>query len=161
LRSKQTRLFCMQLPVDKSYWRTELVPPYSPSDEDVAFYRSKLGLGTTLLLGCTHKLLPLSTAQMDHDPWYEGSTVIISDWRENDISYDNMIGDGVLNFTKELTDSVLVMCSRKTKVFVARCFNRKLAKMRIADHFPSADEFCIRPSETVAQLDYSFHVWRF
>lgn len=152
----------MKLPVDKTYWRTELVPPYSPTEEDVDFYRRHLLPGTTLLLGCTHRLISLSTAQMDHDPWYEGSTVLVKDWRDNCETFDNMIGDGVLNFTKILTDSVLEMCSKHSKVFVARCFNRKLPNMRIADYFPEPGQFHIRPTESFHRGDdYSFHVWRF
>ena len=151
----------MSKPADKNYWRNELVPPYSPSEDDVAYYRQQVSSGTTLLLGCTHKLLALSTAQMDHDPWYEGSTVIVCDWRDNRQFYDNMIGDGVLNFTKELTDAVVQMASEHTKSLIVRSFNFKLPNMMIADYFPSEEDFAIRPISSFKKDSYSFYAWRF
>jgi hypothetical protein len=63
--------------VDKNYWASELPLPLSPSDEDVELYKKfLLKYGTTLMLGCTKKLLPLSDRQLDIDPWYVGNTVI-------------------------------------------------------------------------------------
>lgn len=62
--------------IDKNYWRQELPPPYSPSIEDVKIFKSFIS-GTVLLLGCTHKLLELTDAIMDIDPWYDDKRVII------------------------------------------------------------------------------------
>ena len=103
--------------MNKSYWSKELPSPYSPSISDVEIYKINIGKGSTLLLGCTHKLISISDFQMDIDPWYEAPTMIIKDWRDNETYYDNIIGDGVFNFTKELTDSVLTMCKKYCRNF--------------------------------------------
>ena len=92
--------------MDKLYWSKELLHPLSPSISDVEIYKQNIGKGSTLLLGCTHKLISISDFQMDIDPWYEAPTMIIKDWRDNETYYDNIIGDGVFNFTKELTDLI-------------------------------------------------------
>lgn len=99
---------------------------------------------------------------MDFDPWFsDDPRVIISDWRDNTCIYDNMIGDGVLNFNKSLSEAVLDMASRYCKRLVVRCFNYKLDKMIIADYFPSAEQFKITPEITIERKDYNFYVWTF
>ena len=147
--------------VNKEYWANELVPPYSPSNIDFEVYKNNLIEGTTLLLGCTHKLLNISNNQLDIDPWYEASTVIVGNWIHNNTFYNNIIGDGVLNFTKELTDNILKMCSKNSKKFIARCFNKKLPKMRIANYFPSEIDFLIKPNIIFSFSDYNFFIWDF
>lgn len=144
-----------------SYWAKELAYPLSPSFDDLEIYKENLISGTTLLLGCTHKLIPISTHQMDIDPWYKSSTMIIQDWRENTKYYDNIIGDGVLNFTKDLTDSVLNMCKENCGLFLTRCFKHKLPIMKIADYFPKDNDFNIRPDLVLEYDDYNFFLWRF
>lgn len=147
--------------VDKNYWKVELEVPYSPSENDFYVYKNNLAEGSTLLLGCTNLLIPLSNFQMDIDPWYEADTVIVDDWRNNKNFYNNIIGDGVLNFTKELTDEVLKMCQKNCNNFIVRCFNYKLPKMRIADYFPSYKDFEITPKSIMPFKDYTFYFWNF
>jgi hypothetical protein len=147
--------------MDKLYWSKELLYPLSPSNEDVEIYKENIGKGSTLLLGCTHKLISISDFQMDIDPWYEAQTVIVKDWRNNETYYDNIIGDGVLNFTKELTDSILAMCKENCRNFVVRSFKHKLKTMKIANYFPKENDFHIRPDLIDEYDDYSFFCWSF
>jgi hypothetical protein len=146
---------------DKNYWKLELEAPYSPSQNDFSIYKNNLIEGTTLLLGCTKILIPISNFQMDIDPWYEADTVIIDDWKNNKTFYSNIIGDGVLNFTKDLTDAVLRMCQSNCNKFTARCFNHKLSKMRVANYFPSYKDFEISPQTIMSFKDYTFYFWNF
>ena len=60
------------------------------------------GIGTTLLLGCTRQLIPLSDVQMDLDPWYAAPTVVRQDWVTNTLQYTNILADGSLNLDKNL-----------------------------------------------------------
>lgn len=147
--------------VDKEYWSNEFPSPYGPSEDDVKIFSEKSIPGKTLLLGCTKKLIPITDVQMDNDPWYDGPNVITKDWLDNTDYYDNIFGDGVLNFTKDLEKAILEMASKYCKVFVCRCFNRRLEKHRIADNFPSAKEFSITPTESKIFNDYSIHIWNF
>jgi hypothetical protein len=147
--------------VDKEYWASELPRPLSPSDEDVEVFKKFMVEGATLLLGCTKKLIPLSDIQMDNDPWYEGENVIKQDWTTNDVYFENIIGDGVLNFTHELAEDIIHMCSKTCKVFIVRVFTKKLDTMRIADNFPTPSQFTIPPNEIRIKPDYAFYIWRF
>lgn len=148
--------------VDKTYWGSELPLPLSPSDDDVLEFKFHLKKGTTLLLGCTKKLIPLSDRQMDIDPWYEAKTVIIGDWVTNKHFYTNILIDGGLCLTKDLCDSVVEMASNNCKVFIARVFDYKLDNMRIAAHFPKFDDFEIKPTYTFkTEKDYTFYIWEF
>ena len=147
--------------VNKDYWSSELPLPLSPSDYDVDIYKENMIEGNTLMLGCTKKLIPISNIQMDIDPWYESETVIKQDWLSNDIYYDNIIADGSLSFTKELTDGLLEMASKKCKVFICRTYTKKLPIMRIANNFPQPEDFKILPTKTVVFEDYSFYIWWF
>jgi hypothetical protein len=147
--------------VDKEYWASPFVPPLAPSESDVLIYKGDLLPGETLLLGCTRQLLELSHEQMDIDPWYSGPNVIKQEWTTNTKQYTNIIGDGVLNLTKALSDGVLRMCSKTCRVFVARSFNRRLETMRIAAHFPKAEDFSINPAQVRFFDDYTFFTWRF
>jgi len=148
--------------VNKNYWSVCLPYPLSPSEEDVEIYKSYLIEGDdALLLGCTHKLIKLSTNQMDIDPWYQSKTTITRNWVNNDVKYRNIIGDGVLNFTKELCDNVLIMCSKYSDIFITRCFNYKLEPMKIADHFPNENDFIIKPDKSIKFKEYSFYIWKF
>lgn len=146
--------------IDKTYWKN-LSPPLSPNDDDVAFFQSHLLKGTTLLLGCTNKLINLSDFQMDLDPWYEASSVIQQNWCENNKYYQNIIGDGVLNLDSKLAEDIILMCKKNCKRFITRSFNRKLPIMKVASFFPNAGDFSISPSITLALDTYSFFVWDF
>lgn len=148
--------------VDKTYWGSDLPLPLSPSDDDVLEFGFHLKKGTTLLLGCTKKLIPLSDRQLDNDPWYDGDTVIVGNWVNNKHFYTNIVIDGGLNFTKELCDSVVEMTSKSCKVFVARVFDYKLSSMRIANYFPKFEDFIIKPTHTFkTEKDYTFYIWEF
>ena len=147
--------------VDKQYWASEIPIPLSPSDDDIKIYQQNKTTGTTLMLGCTKKLIDISDVQMDIDPWYESQTVIKQNWIENNIFYNNIIGDGVLSFTKELSDNILEMASKNCNVFIARTFTKRLSIMKIANHFPSENDFNIRPTLTIPFENYSFYIWRF
>jgi hypothetical protein len=147
--------------VDKEYWSTEFPSPYGPSEDDVIIFSEKSIPGKTLLLGCTKKLIPITDIQIDIDPWYDGPNVIVKDWLDNTDFYENIFGDGVLNLTKELEQGILEMASKNCKVFICRCFNYKLEKLRIAKNFPDKDNFSITPTESKIFNDYSIHIWNF
>ena len=117
--------------------------------------------GKTLLLGCTKKLIPITDVQMDSDPWYDGPNVITKDWLDNTDYYENIIGDGVCNLTKELADGLVEMASKYCKVLIIRSFNYKLEKLRIAANFPTQNDFLITPTESIIFKDYSFYIWIF
>lgn len=147
--------------VNKNYWEKELKPPYSPSDDDFYIYKNNLLAGTTLLLGCTHKLIKISNVQLDIDPWYKANTVITGNWIDNKDFYKNIIGDGVFNFTKDLTDKTLLMCSNYCERLIVRLFNKKLPNMKVASYFPEKKDFIIIPNETIFFNDYFFCIWDF
>jgi len=146
--------------MDKNYWKDRPYP-LSPSEEDVLAYKVSLEEGTTLLLGCTRNIIPLSDRQMDIDPWYDGETVIIRDWADNNDFYTNIIGDGVLNLSESLAKSVLEMCSRCCHNLVVRHFNRKLPTMMVAEFFPDEYGFSIKPQGIRRKEDYTFYIWKF
>ena len=147
--------------VDKDYWMSDLPIPLSPSSDDVNTYKRFMINGETLLLGCTKNLIPLSDIQMDIEPWYQSETVISDNWLNNNTFYENIIGDGVLSFTKELANQIVDMASNNCKVFIARTFTKKLPIMRIADNFPQPEDFIIKPTITITEKDYSFYIWKF
>ena len=147
--------------VDKTYWASELPLPLSPSDGDVHLFKTFMIEGTTLLLGCTKKLIPLSNRQLDLNPWYEADTVIVGDWTKNQHYYTNIILDGGLCFTKELCDDIIKMASSNCKRFIVRSFTRKLDTMRIANYFPTEKDFEIHPDMVIKESDYNFYVWLF
>ena len=147
--------------IKKDYWASELPLPLSPSDSDVDIYKDNMIEGDTLMLGCTKKLIPISDIQMDIDPWYESKTVIKDDWLNNKTYYDNIIADGSLSFTKELSDGLIEMASKNCKVFITRTFTKRLPIMRIANYFPQPEDFKILPTKTIVFEDYSFYIWQF
>lgn len=146
--------------VGSAYWAS-LQPPLSPTDEDVEMFRRHMLEGTTLLLGCTRQLIPLSDVQMDLDPWYAGPSVIRQDWVTNTVSYTNILADGSLNLDRDLCDQTLAMCSQRATVLIARVFNRRLDSMRVASYFPDSSDFLIAPTSSQRLDVYSFYVWRF
>ena len=147
--------------VGKEYWSSDIPYPLSPSDEDVKIYKENMITGTTLLLGLTKKLIPLSDFQLDSDPFIELDSVITGDWLENNDTYINIIGDGVLSFTKELADGIIEMASKYSKVFIARTFTKRLPIMKVANNFPKPEDFKIKPTEIITFENYSFYIWRF
>lgn len=146
---------------DKSFWAQEIPHPGGPNDEDVKTYLKYRVEGTTLLLGATKKLIQHTDKQMDIDPQYQEDTMIIGDWRDNTIFYDNMLGDGVINFTKELEIGLLEMASKHCKRLIVRGFNYKYNWMRIAANFPNSEELHIKPTFVEVHKDYTFFIWDF
>lgn len=147
--------------VDKNYWGSDLPLPLSPSDNDIKEFKSHMLNGTTLLLGCTKKLIPLSDRQLDIDPWYEGKTVIEGLWETNKHFYTNIIIDGGFSFNKELCDSIIEMASKNCKTLIARSFSKKLPTMKVAKYFPTEKDFQIPPTEIINCEDYKFFIWEF
>lgn len=147
--------------VDKNYWGSKLPHPLSPNDLDISLFKTFMTDGTTLLLGCTKKLIELSTRQLDLDPWYDGDTVIIGDWANNQHYYVNILIDGGLCFNKDLCDKVVKMASKNCRNFIARTFIKKLDIMKIADYFPLEKDFEIKPTNTITCGSYNFYIWKF
>ena len=147
--------------INKEYWSQDLPRPLSPDDNDVIIFKDNMIEGKTLLLGCTRKLLDLSDVQIDLDPWWIGPNTITGNWLDNNNFYENILCDGGLCFTKELSDGILDMASKNCKVFITRTFTRKLSIMRIADYFPQPTDFEITPTKTIIKEDYSFYIWQF
>jgi hypothetical protein len=148
------------MPVGPEYWAS-LQPPLSPTDADVEIFRQHMRQGTTLLLGCTRQLIPLSDVQMDLDPWYAAPTVVRQDWVTNSVQYTNILADGSLNLGKNLCDQTLEMCSHHASVLIARVFSRRLISMRVASYFPAVSDFLIAPAWSLQLDSYAFHVWQF
>ena len=147
--------------LSKEYWSQDFPRPLGPSDEDVTIFKDNMIPGKTLLLGCTKKLLDLSDAQIDLDPWWIGPNTITGNWLDNKDFYENILCDGGLCFTKDLTDGILQMASKNCKVFVTRTFTLKLPIMKIADYFPQPTDFEITPTKTIIKENYSFYIWIF
>lgn len=147
--------------VNKSYWESLSTPPLVPTDTDVDIYKMHMLPGSTLLLGCTKKLLSLSDVQMDIDPWYMADTVRIQDWTTNTETYTNILVDGGLNLFENLTESVLNMAKANCSTLIARCFNYRLPTMKVATYFPGEHGFVIPPTITIKFEEYSFYIWRF
>jgi hypothetical protein len=98
---------------------------------------------------------------MDLDPFDFVPKPIIQDWVTNINPYTNIIGDGVFNFNKETCDGVLEMASKHSKKLIVRSFNRKLDIMRVADYFPTYEDFTIKPTEIRVLNYYTFYIWEF
>ena len=146
--------------VNKEYW-SSLIYPLCPSIENVLTFSKHLVIGNTLLLGCTRELIPLSDEQMDLDPLDYAPNPIICNWLDNKTYYNNIIGDGVLNLTKDLCDGIIEMCSKHCQTFISRSFNYRLPTMRIAVHFPTRDDFLIIPEVIETHNEYTFFKWNF
>lgn len=148
--------------VDREYWAKKHPHPLAPNKEDIETYKRLIGdARNVLLLGNTPALMDLCSVAMDSDPFLDDPRVIAQDWTTNTVRYEAIIGDGVLNFTKELSDRVLAMAANTTDLFVARAFAHRLPIMRIADYFPAEKDFEIEPTETISFDDYNFFVWDF
>lgn len=145
--------------ISKDYWSSDIPRPLSPDDVDVEIYKSYLTSGETLLLGCTKKLISISDHQMDLYP--QSPDIIQGNWIDNKEFYQNIIGDGVLSFTKELSDKIIEMAAKHCKVFIARTFTKRLPTMKIANHFPTQNDFKIKPTVTLDFENYSFYIWYF
>ena len=82
-------------------------------------------------------------------------------YQSNKDFYENILCDGGLCFSKELTDGVLEMSSKSCKVFITRTFTLKLPIMKIADYFPQPTDFEIKPTKVILKEEYSFYIWQF
>jgi hypothetical protein len=144
-----------------SYW-ANLTPPLAPSEENVGMYKQLMLEGTTLLLGVTPQMFDLADAALDIDPFMMSDKVIIGNWLDNTSTFSNIIGDGCFNLlTIEQCDSLVQMASQYSKRLIVRSFNYRLEEMRIAEHFPSATDFKVPPTEVLSFKKYSFYVWSF
>ena len=144
----------------KAHW-ADLKPPLAPSDENRLVFKNHLKKGSTLLLGSTKLLLDLCDQALDIDPLYPDQKIIIGNWVENNQFFNNIIGDGVLNFNPDLTEKVLDMASKNCHQFLVRAFNFKLDIMRVAAHFPQPNDFKIKPEVIFKNKIYSFYKWTF
>lgn len=148
--------------VDSEYWSREHPHPLAPNTSDIETYVDLIGSASTrLLLGNTKALMPLCTVAMDTEPFLDDPRVITQDWTTNTLNYDVIFGDGVLNFTQELTESLLTMASSHSSRFIARAFSRRLPIMRVADFFPTATDFSLPPALVIERDEYRFYVWNF
>lgn len=147
---------------DKDYWAGSHPRPLTPGDEDVLTYEDLLGSAKTrLLLGNTRLLMPICTAALDLEPFLSDPKVRQGDWATNEENFDAIFGDGVMNFTKELADSLLKMASAHCKTFVVRAFNFHMPIMRVAAYFPSENDFAVKPTKVIKYTEYSFFKWEF
>ena len=144
----------------KDYWAS-LTPPLAPSNLDVEVYKKNLVKGSTLLLGSTKKLLELCDVAMDISPVYEDKKIIVGDWVRNAIFFENIIGDGVLNFNQNLCNQLLEMAEKTCNQFLVRSFNYRMPIMKVADYFPSAENFKTSPEVIFFNAEYSFYKWSF
>lgn len=151
------------LGVDRDYWAGEHPRPMTPDASDVAVFVEEIGdARTVLLLGNTRALMPLCTAAMDIDPFLEDPRVIKQDWRTNTVSYDAMIGDGLLNFDQDFTREILDMAQGYCHSLVVRTFTRHLPPMRVATFFPQPEDFHVQPSGArFSPEGYAFYTWIF
>lgn len=133
----------------------------SLSSDELQVYKDHLLSGTILLLGYSPELIPISNHQIDVNTWLKYEIIIDKDWFDKEKYYDNIIGDAILNYSKELTDSILDMCKKNCGLFITRCFKNKLPIMEIVDYFPKENEFKIRPDMVLEYNDYDFLLWRF
>lgn len=135
--------------------------PLGPNSDDVRDYSLALGdASSVLLLGNTAALIPLCTVALDREPFDTSGRSRQGDWTDNSEHFDAIIGDGVLNFTPELSERVLDMALAHSRVFVARVFRERLPIMRIADHFPAPGDLSVPPTEVIDREQYSFYIWR-
>ena len=146
--------------MEKDYWAS-LTPPLAPSSHDVEIYRTNLIEGSTLLLGSTKQLLDLCDIALDVSPVYQDKKIIVGDWVNNEMFFENIIGDGVLNFNHNLCNQLLEMAEKNCNQFLVRAFNYKMPMMRVADYFPSTKIFQIRPEVIFSNTEYSFYKWDF
>lgn len=144
----------------KNYWAS-LTPPLAPSNLDVEIYKRNMIEGSTLLLGSTKQLLEICYVALDISPVYQDKKIIVGDWVSNSIFFENIIGDGVLNFNQILCEQLLEMSEKKCSQFLVRAFNYRMPTMKIADYFPSAESFKIRPEVIFFNAEYSFYKWSF
>jgi hypothetical protein len=147
--------------IDQSYWKKPQPHPLSPNKSDVEIYQEYMLHGSTLLLGCTKNLVPISDFQMDLDPWLKGSSVIKGDWRDNSKQFVNIIGDGVMNLNKDLAKAIFKMAQKYSKNLVVRSFKQKEEWMQVAEYFPESKDFKVTPYITRHISKYYFFVWRF
>lgn len=144
------------------FWALEQPFPGGPNDDNVKTFLKYKVEGSTLLLGLTKKLIDHSDYQMDISPYKMTDSTIKGDWCDNVTYYDNILGDGVLNFTKELEINLLEMCSKYCRRLIVRSFNYKYDWMKIADNFSNEDTLYLKPT-WVEKYDENctFYIWEF
>lgn len=144
----------------KKHW-ANLKYPLAPSGENKLVFKNHLKKGSTLLLGSTKLLLDLCDQALDIEPLYPDPKIIIGNWIENNKFFNNIIGDGVLNFNPILCANILEMASKNSHQFLVRAFNSKLDTMVVAEYFPKPSDFKIKPEVIFKNDIYSFYKWIF
>lgn len=145
---------------DKEYWTT-LPPLVSPSNANAELFRQLIVGETVLLLGSTKQLLDMATTAYDLCPKYDNPKIINRDWRTINSHFDTILGDGVFNFEKDLTDEVLTLASKYSQRLVVRTFVKHPTKPKYATTWPQASEFAITPKVVESSEFYNFYVWDF
>ena len=150
-----------EISVDRDYWSGFHPHPLAPNAQDVDHYRKATsGCPRVLLLGNTPALIPLCTVALDLEPFDTSGVAVKGDWTKNTDFYDAIIGDGVLNFTAELAESVLSMALEHSSLFVARVFRTKLPIMKIAAFFPAPEDLVVSPTSIINEAVYSFYIYK-
>lgn len=145
---------------DYEFW-TNLSWPAAPNESDLAVFRSLAQGFKILLLGSTKLLLPIATEAWDLCPKYTDAKIIDRDWLTLDQDYDTIISDGAMNFSKELSDELLDLCSKHCKRLVVRSFLRPNWPTKYAKYFPLAEDFKIQPRTLYPNSVYRFYLWDF
>ena len=114
-----------------------------------------------MLLGSTKDLLCLCDAALDIFPVYTDKKIVAGNWTDNDIFYQNIIGDGILNLNEVLCDQIIAMAKKNCRRLLVRVFNYKLPIMKVATYFPTANNFKIKPEVIYHTKEYSFFKWDF
>ena len=114
-----------------------------------------------MLLGSTKDLLGLCDAALDVSPVYNDKKIIAGNWADNNIFYQNIIGDGVLNLNELLCDQIMAMAKKNCCRLVVRVFNYKLPIMKVAAYFPTPNNFETKPEVFYCTEEYSFFKWNF
>ena len=138
---------------------TRLVWPAAPNQEDYQVYK-KYCEGTVLLLGSTKLLLPLCNEAWDLNPKYSDTKIKNKDWFDVDQSFDTVIVDGALAFSKDFCNDLLKAFLPRCKIFVSRAFLKPNWKPKYINYFPKAHELNPQPFEHAINEIYTFFVWR-
>jgi hypothetical protein len=127
----------------------------------VRLFKENLIDGSTLLLGSTKDLLSLCDEALDTFPVYNDKKIITGHWADNNIFYQNIMGDGVLNLNEVLCNQIMAMAKKNCCRLIVRVFNYRLPIMKVATYFPTANHFKKKPEVIYHTEEYSFFKWDF
>lgn len=143
---------------DYEFWRN---PPGAPTESDRELFRNLIEGDRVLLLGSTKMLLELATDAYDLCPKWDDPKIQDRDWLSIDSKYDTIIGCGIFNFTKELTDQLFPLLKQNCSKLVIRTFYKPNWKTTYAKHFPEPNEFPIEPTVFHDDGVHRYFVWDF